>query len=47
MQVTAETVLQGAKTQSLRTYVKKRQATVVEWVAIRPIFDVCARDMGY
>ena len=24
-----------------------RHVTVVEWVSIRPIFDVCTREMGY
>ena len=40
-QVLAEEMLQGTETQTLRTYVAKRQETVVEWVATRPIFDVC------
>ena len=25
----------------------RQQAIVVEWVVTRPIFDVCAREMGY
>ena len=25
----------------------RRQATLAEWVAIRPIFDVCSRETGY
>ena len=25
----------------------RQQATVAEWVATRPIFDVCAREKGY
>ena len=25
----------------------RQQATVAEWVALRPIFDVCARYTGY
>ena len=45
--VTEEAVLQGAGTQSLRTYVDRRQATVAEWVALRPIFDVSVRETGY
>ena len=24
-----------------------RKATVAEWEALKPIFDVCAREMGY
>ena len=46
-QVTAKKFLQGAGTQPLQTYVDRRQATVAEWVALRPIFDICAREMGY
>ena len=45
--VTAELVLPGAGTQFLRTYVERRQATVVERVALQPIFDVCVIDIGY
>ena len=46
-QVTTEAVLQGTGTQLLRTYVERRQATVVERVALQPIFDVCVIDIGY
>ena len=46
-QMTAEAVLQGAGTQSLRTYVDRRQATVADWLALRPIFDIFARETGY
>ena len=45
-QVPAETVLQGAGRQTLRTYMARRQAIVAEWVATRPIFDVCAQETG-
>ena len=45
--VTAEAVLQGAGTQTIRTYVDRRQVTVAEWMSIRPIFDLCVRDTGY
>ena len=38
-----EKLLQGATTQPLQTYFDRRQAIVAEWVALRPIFDVCAR----
>ena len=40
-QVPEEEVLLGAGNQTLRTYVARWQATVEEWVATRPIFDVC------
>ena len=43
----AKKVLQGVDTQPLQTYLEKRQAIVAEWVVLRPIFDVCARDTGY
>ena len=46
-QVTAEAVLQGAGTQTIRTYVDRRQETMTEWVSTRTIFDVCAREMEY
>ena len=45
--VAADRVLQGAGTQPLHTHLYRRQATVVEWVALPPIFKVCARDTGY
>ena len=45
--VKAEAVLQGEGKHSLRTYVDRQQVTVGEWVAIRPIFDVCVRETGY
>ena len=40
-------VLQGAETQPIQTYLDRRQATVSEWVALRPRFNVCARETGY
>ena len=36
-QVEAETLLEKAGTQPLGTYIDRRQATVAEWVALRPI----------
>ena len=42
-----KTVLQGSGTQTLQTYVDRRQATVEEWVALRAIFDVCTRETVY
>ena len=46
-QVTSEAVLQGAGTQTIRTYVDRRQATVAEWVATRHILYVCVQETGY
>ena len=43
----ADKVLQRSGTQPLHTYLERRQAKVGEWVALRPIFDVCARDTSY
>ena len=45
--VAGNKVLQGAGAQPLQTYLDRRQATVEEWVALRRIFDVCSRYMGY
>ena len=43
----AEEVLQEAVTQTLSTYVARRQVKVVEWVATWPIFDVCTLKTGF
>ena len=32
---------------SAMTYIVIRQATVAQWVAVRPIFEVCAGEKGY
>ena len=29
------------------TYIEIRQANVAQWVALRPIFEVCAGEKGY
>ena len=42
-QVAAGTVIEKAGTQPLGTYIDRRQATVAEWVALRPILEVCDR----
>ena len=39
-------MLQAAGTKPLRDYINKRQATVAEWVALQPIFEVCAKEKG-
>ena len=31
----------------LREYIERRQATVAEWVALRPVFEVCAKETGF
>ena len=45
--VPEEAVLQVAGTQTLRTYVARKQETVAYWVATHTIFDVCVRETGY
>ena len=45
--VAAEKVLEKSGTNSLGTYIYRRQETVAEWVALRPILEVCDRDIGY
>ena len=30
-----------------RIYIEQRQATVAQWVALHPLFEVCARETGY
>ena len=42
----AEVVQEAAGTQSAMTYIERRQATVDQWVALRPPFEACARDTG-
>ena len=44
--VAVENVLEKAGTQSLGTYIDRRQATVAEWVALSPILEVCDIDTG-
>ena len=43
----AEEVREVAQTQSAMTYIGRRQATVAQWVALRPLFGVFAREKGY
>ena len=45
--VATEKVLQGACTQPLHNYLERRQSEAAEWKALRPIFDVYARETGY
>ena len=45
--MSAEKVLEKAGTQSLGNYIDRRQATVAEWVALRPILEIYNRDTGY
>ena len=40
-------MLQAEGKKPLKKYIDKRQAKVTEWVALRPIFEVCAKDTSY
>ena len=40
-------VLQAAGTKPLREYIDKRQVKVLEWLALRPIFEVYAKETGW
>ena len=43
----AAKVIKESGTQTMGAYIDKRQVTVAEWVALRPIIDICDRDTGY
>ena len=45
--VAADRELWRVRTQLLKTYLYRRQVALAEWVALHPIFEVCARDMDY
>ena len=45
--VAVEKVLQGTGTQPLQTYLDRRQTTVAERVALRPILEVFTNETGY
>ena len=40
-------VLGSAGMQSVTLYIGYSHGTLSQWVALRPIFDVCVRDQGY
>ena len=42
-----EIVLPAPGINPIKTSIGKRQATVSEWVDLRPIFEVCAKETGY
>ena len=39
-----ESIREVSGTQLARIYIERRQATVAQWVALRPLFEVCARE---
>ena len=43
----AESVLQAEGTKPLKYYINKRQATLADWLTLRPILKVCANETGY
>ena len=43
----AEVVREAAGTQSAMIYIGRRQGTVAQWVALRPIFEVCTGEKSY
>ena len=45
--VSAATVLEKSGTQPLGAYIDRRQATLAEWVALRPILEVCDKEKAY
>ena len=40
-------MLQVAGTKPFREYILKRQMMIPEWVDLRPIFEVCAKETVY
>ena len=43
----SDRLLKAAGTKPLREYINNRQDMVAEWVALRQIFEVCAKETGY
>ena len=43
----AEDIREAAGNESAGIYVERQQTTVAQWVALRPLFEVCARETGY
>ena len=44
---TEVSLLKEDGTQTLETYIDKEKVTVAEWVALRPIIEVCDMETGY
>ena len=45
--VVAEIMLRAAGGKPHNTYIEKSQATVTEWMAFRPVFNICAKETVY
>ena len=43
----SEGVREVVGTHSVITYIGRRQTTMAEWVALRPLYEVCAKEKGY
>ena len=42
-----EGIREALGTESDRIYIEQRQATMAQWVSLRPLFEVCTRETGY
>ena len=42
-----EGIQEATGNQSDRICIEQKKANVAQWVALRPLFEVCARDTGY
>ena len=43
----AEGIREASRIHLDRIYIERRQATMVQWVALLPLFEVCVRGTGY
>ena len=37
----------GNREKPLLEYIERRQATILEWVDLQAVFDVCAKETGF
>ena len=42
-----EVIREAAGTKSASIYIERRQATVAQWLVLRPLFDLFTREKGY
>ena len=40
-------VIQVTGTKPLQEYIERRKVTVAEWVALKPVLEVCAKETGF
>ena len=43
----AEFIREAGGTQLGSIYIEQQQATIAQWVALRPLFELCARETWY